>query len=355
MKKNLLLYPYNYQVDVLLDYRQYIKEFDIIGISSVKEDTYYLKNKHSSLFCEYEEQLVKADNVLFLDNVRKLKMECYIDKIQNAISLGKNVMMSDELKKAVEEYIGESLNDILVTDKSYESDKDYECVMLQDIHVPVVAVLGMGTNCSKFEATICGSIYFESKNYKVLTICENSLSFLYGIESYPDFLFDSKMQMFQKVLAFNKYMVERVATVKPDVIILGVPGGVLPINKYLHNYFGEFAYMVCNALKVDIGMFCSYYAKKMDKGYISEIEKLCEYRYNVPQLKFYISENKMKTDSENKYEIGIYHFKEDIIDDAPHIDQELGNVKSCFDKNNPLEMLWEQVEDVLAENVECVV
>lgn len=355
MKKKLLLYPYNYQVDVLLDYRQFIKEFDIIGISSVKEDTYYLKNEHLNLFCIYEEQLENADNVLFLDNVRKLKIGCYVEKLRKARLLGKNVMMSTELKKTVEEYMGETLNEVLVTDKTFESEKNYECVMLQDINVPVVAILGMGNECSKFETTVCGNIYFGSKEYKVLTISQNSLSFLYGIEKYPDFIFEKKMQLFQKVLAFNNYIAERVVAIKPDLIILGVPGGVLPINKYLHNYFGEFAYLVCNALKVDIGIFCSYYDQNLDSGYISEIERLCEYRYNVPQLKFYISENKMKTDSENKLEVGIYHLKKGMVDSVSFTDQELKNVKSCFAKNKPLEELWEQVEDVLVKNVECVV
>ena len=42
MKKKLLLYPYDYQVDVLIDYQQYIAKFDVIGVSSIKEDTHYL-------------------------------------------------------------------------------------------------------------------------------------------------------------------------------------------------------------------------------------------------------------------------------------------------------------------------
>ena len=129
----------------------------------------------------------------------------------------------------------------------------------------------------------------------------------------------------------------------------------MPINKYLHNYFGEFTYMVCNALKVDIGILCSYYAQNIDSGYVSEIERLCAYRYNIPQVNFYISENKMKTDSENKLEIGIYRLGKNIIDSLNISNHNLQNVKSCFDNNNSLEELWYQVECKLAENVECIV
>lgn len=355
MKKKLLLYPYDYQVDVLIDYQQYIAKFDVIGVSSIKEDTHYLGNKYPNLFCMYEKQLEIADNVLFLDNIRKLRVECYIDKIHKAILLGKNVMMSDELKNEVEKYMGETLKGIIVTNEVSKNKKNYECVMLQDINVPIVAVLGMGKECSKFEMTVCGNNYFKEKGYKVLTISENSLSFLFGIEKYPDFIFDTHMQLFQKVLAFNNYIAEQVATVKPDIIILGIPGGIMPINKYLHNYFGEFTYMVCNALKVDIGILCSYYAQNIDSGYVSEIERLCAYRYNIPQVNFYISENKMKTDSENKLEIGIYRLGKNIIDSLNISNHNLQNVKSCFDNNNSLEELWYQVECKLAENVECIV
>lgn len=113
--------------------------------------------------------------------------------------------------------------------------------------------------------------------------------------------------------------------------------------------------MVCNALKVDIGILCSYYAQNIDSGYVSEIERLCAYRYNIPQVNFYISENKMKTDSENKLEIGIYRLGKNIIDSLNISNHNLQNVKSCFDNNNSLEELWYQVECKLAENVECIV
>lgn len=161
--------------------------------------------------------------------------------------------------------------------------------------------------------------------------------------------------MVNELLGIQYNIAKANVTVKPDIIILGIPGGIMPINKYLHNYFGEFTYMVCNALKVDIGILCSYYAQNIDSGYVSEIERLCAYRYNIPQVNFYISENKMKTDSENKLEIGIYRLGKNIIDSLNISNHNLQNVKSCFDNNNSLEELWYQVECKLAENVECIV
>lgn len=43
-----------------------------------------------------------------------------------------------------------------------------------------------------------------------------------------------------------------------DVIILGVPGGVMPYSSEIPNGFGEPAFIIANAIKLDIAIYSTY-------------------------------------------------------------------------------------------------
>jgi putative bacteriocin precursor len=75
---------------------------------------------------------------------------------------------------------------------------------------------------------------------------------------------------------------------KPDIFVLGVPGGILPITRRQPEHFGIFAFEVFNSVKPDYMIFNLYNAD-VERKYLSEMKMLMKYRFDVDIDAFYIS------------------------------------------------------------------
>lgn len=350
VKKKLLIFPYDYQVDTIVSLSGGIKNFEIVGICSVKEDEELLKKTFQNLQCSFSEGLSRCDCVLFLNNNRNLNLINYLKRLNDAFLCNKKVLMSGKLVNSLLELERILADNVYIIDRKQEIQGD-DFTDLKEIDIPVVNILGMGENCSKFEVEIQGKMYFEMNGYKVLAFGGNEMSFLFGIENYPNFLYDKKFSLPKKVIAFNNFISDKISIDKPDIILLGSPGGILPVNGYIHNFYGEMPYILGNATNIDLGILCTYFAVDMDEEYLRELQKLCKYRYNTPIAGFYVSEKKMKTDMENKYELGIYHFDKKLVNNLLLQSSALENVIFCNNKDNSITKIWNLIETTLKDNV----
>ncbi|MDY4115665.1 MAG: TIGR04066 family peptide maturation system protein, partial [Blautia sp.] len=101
---------------------------------------------------------------------------------------------------------------------------------------------------------------FIEQNYKVFQVGTKDYSTLFELDNWPRFLFSQEISFPKKVFAFNRWIFERVKKLEPDIIILGIPGGIMPINNKICNYFGELALIISKALKIDVNIFV-YFVK----------------------------------------------------------------------------------------------
>ncbi|MNN32432.1 hypothetical protein D3C81_1461540 [compost metagenome] len=174
--------------------------------------------------------------------------------------------------------------------------------------------MGLGGNCNKFDIQLELGYFFKQSGYKVLQLGTKKISELFGFRSLPDFLYNNSLSVTDRVLAFNHYLYNLSQAEAPDLIIVGYPGGILPINEVHHNDYGDVPFIISNALQTDIGILSLYYNPGITEAYLKEFQQCCKYRFNVPVNYFHIS-NSMYLIDDNNNKLNFLHLKEVNIEE----------------------------------------
>ena len=103
---------------------------------------------------------------------------------------------------------------------------------------------------------------------------------LFGIEPYPDFMFDSTIASEKRIKLFNQFAVELVEKEKSDVLVLGIPGGIMPLSPYEFKEFGEQAFLVNFAVPADYSILNLYFEEYSEKS-IQTLLNICQFRFNM--------------------------------------------------------------------------
>jgi peptide maturation system protein (TIGR04066 family) len=149
-------------------------------------------------------------------------------------------------------------------------------------------IAGAGENCNKFELELLIANKLKEIGYKVSIVTSRSHVNCLGVHSFPTFMFQSLKDENEKIIAYNNYIKYLSEIDKPDIFVLGVPGGILPITRRQPEHFGIFAFEVFNSVKPDYMIFNLYNAD-VERKYLSEMKMLMKYRFDVDIDAFYIS------------------------------------------------------------------
>jgi peptide maturation system protein (TIGR04066 family) len=80
------------------------------------------------------------------------------------------------------------------------------------------------------------------------------------------------------VIFFNHHVKQLEKEEKPDVIIIGIPGGILPFDRKFHNRFGILPFLISQAVEPDAAVFSSVYEDWKEK-YFTELALTIQYRF----------------------------------------------------------------------------
>lgn len=109
-----------------------------------------------------------------------------------------------------------------------------------------------------------------------------------GMHSFPDFMFENQYSEKEKILLFNHWVKQIELYEKPDVILLGVPGGIIPYNDTFVNYFGITPYEVLQAVRPD-SLILGLPYKEYTSEFFEEMNRLTTYHFGVSVDSFTIS------------------------------------------------------------------
>ena len=158
----------------------------------------------------------------------------------------------------------------------------------QEIEVPIISVMGVGYNVSKFDVQLYLREMFLKKGYKVAQIGTKKISNIMGFYSIPDFMYNNRFSGEETILRFNEFVKKVEDKEKPDIIIIGVPEPILPLNKKHLFSFGIRAYEIYQAVDVDyciLNLLSGEYSDQFE----TEMKNVCKYRYNVDIDDFFVS------------------------------------------------------------------
>lgn len=293
LKKKAMIYPVDRQAVPILRYNFLIEEYDIIYAVSPKgwgvngKDCGVLdggNNLNKIITSNFEEALQICDCVIFTESDMPLSFEKMIfPKMKKALEAGKDIICTLEIPKEFKEDIDKlSKNSNF---KYYSKEKSFNFNQIDheyiyDISVPIMGVFGTAERSSKFNIQLALRQRLIDQGYKVSQIGTKHYSELLGFHSFPKFMWNSNISESNKIMLFNHFIKKIEVEEKPDIILIGVPGGLMTYNNNYTNRFGILAFEVCNAIQFDSVVVSTLY-NDYNENYFAAMKQTLKYRLGI--------------------------------------------------------------------------
>lgn len=271
-RKKALIFPYDISCVHMIINRSMILEYEISYVVSLKSWGYCGKDAGAHLKIhtgvnvsdDFEAALNEVDAVIIADTIISLDnslMQTYTEK---AINAGKKVLDSRSVVEKPVVFKNNLANG--------------EVPQINDIDKPLVIIAGTGSNTGKFDTQLYVRKIFLDEGYKVSQIGSKPNCNLWGFHGFPPFMV-GKCSGPEKILMFNQYVNYIANAEDPDVIIIGVPGGIVPISSKVYDDFGLMNYMVSNAVKPDYVILNTGFVD-YNKSYIETMTEAMRHRFD---------------------------------------------------------------------------
>lgn len=306
MKKKVLIYPFDRGGLTLLRNSFYPEDWEIVALAAPRGwgydgkdagDIDYSEKTGMVVESDFDQALNKADTVLFM----KTDMPLDYDKVLKpnlftAAQKGKSVACTLDLTESEVEFWGKQFSsnggsfvyynnnlDPIISEDDVDVDEERIhnafSPLMREITVPVLMVLGFMENVSKFDIQLSALRYFQEQGYKPALITSKSYGKLGGAWPMPNFLFSTSISESKKIILFNYYVSKVEKETQPDIIIIGVPGGLLPVNNMHVNRFGITAFEITRAVEPDAAILSIHY-NDGDEDFYNRIALMAKYRFS---------------------------------------------------------------------------
>lgn len=284
--KKLMVYPFDKEVSPIARFRHLLEGYELISIVPPKGFGWERRDT-----CELDGG-TPTDIILG---------ESFSDELElcDALMLNDGKHLSKKEKAKYEAYIRDSGKELVSFNPLFISDEKEEIhpdMLLKDIPVPVVMVMGQGENCQKFEIQLGLRDVLQKEGYRVAQFGTKAYSSLFGFRMLPS---APEVPLWKKVYLYNRLFRETYEREKPDVIIVGVPGGIMPINSYKYEYFGETALALTSAVRPDLTLLSFYFVQATEE-YFELLRQYARFRLGVGQVCFHASNTKFIEDESSR-------------------------------------------------------
>lgn len=298
----LMIYPASKEVSAFARYPEMLKEYNEVAFVTPKgwgvhgEDFCSLDGGTETgrrISTDYSAELERSDAVYITDGPIPMPPQFLRAQIEQAVNAGKKVFM---------DHIPERLKDApwagQITLLHGDRTKKLKRVEMHDpeiftIPVPVIFVMGVGPNTNKLEVQLTLRSALQAAGYSTLSIGSKKAATFFGFDALPEAFFDGSLATREKIIALNRYFYRRYAQEKPEVMVIGIPGGIMPLNPIRYEEMGEAAYQISQAVTPDLAVLCLY-AHEFSKEYFQQIQALCQYRLNSAVSHMVVSGNSME-------------------------------------------------------------
>lgn len=313
-KRKLVVLSLDIDTLPIIRYHDMLQDYSLHGVSAptglgyTGRDIGSIDGGNETGFCftdDFEGLLDECDSVLFSGTTYDRRLEKYIlTQISKAAARGKEILLTmsleDVKKKQIEEIINDRCCLRYIEDIEDRTEvPEYVPVELSNISTPVIMVAGLGERCNKFETQLSLRRYFTSMDYKVCQLGTKNYCSLFGFKSLPGFLFENVYTPEQKIYLFNDYLLRIEKEEKPDVFIIGVPGGIMTFDNLAVNHFAILPYILSNAVRPDAMVLNIYYNSYDDKS-LQDLKNYCWYRFGFEIDAFNVANTKYDINMEDK-------------------------------------------------------
>lgn len=310
-KKNAAVFPYDRGFEPVLEHAFLMDMLSVNYLTAlegyIEQDQIFCGGRHYTVKEQLTpEEMAQVDILWLVDSFYQVPEETVLQKVREFAGNGKDILSGQVMESHVGKQIQEICREAEV--RLWEPAafmKEYhpvekECMTqweqcgppypleVKQISTPVVMVLGDGELCDKFELQLLLREYMLRKNYRVCSIGSRTGCETVGVYSHPAFMKENFLSETEKIVSYNNYMKELERQENPDVFILGIPGGMLPLSKKKFGDFGVRAYEIFQAVSPDY-VVLSLHMGEYNRKYMEELQKLFYYRFNSAIDCFYFS------------------------------------------------------------------
>ena len=222
----------------------------------------------------YSKDRLSGCDVLFVDYDENLAdLSLCKEVIADAKEMGKEVVCSH----VVEHMLRETALTWPI-DPPKEEQPGTDC--LYPIQIPVVTVLSQGERTDQFAVELVLNKYFTEEGYNVSQISSLKVGGMFGFHNMPGFLYEP-MDVYQKILEFNRYVKKLIEKEQPHLLVMGVPGGIMKYSDKLLKGMGVLPFIICNAVRSDLHVLSMYYSE-YSRTYFDEMSMYGSYRLGSP-------------------------------------------------------------------------
>lgn len=298
-KTTTLIYPFDLQAIPLLRHRAYPENLHIKKIVSPKGWGLVGKDAGTidygpalGIFVsgDFDTALAECETVFFVQPDFPLSRNIVLKNISKSISANKNIICIFSLSEE-ELFSLKSMAEARgVQFQYYNNNQEYKKltsdyldsleIESKPINTPVVMFFGLLEGLGKFDAQLSFYKYISSLGYKASLITSRPYGQLFNAKSIPHFMYMRNLHEEEKIVLFNNYVKQIEKEEKPDLFIIGVPGGIIPLNKKMSNRHGISAYEITREIVPDVSILCTYF-EKYTPEYIKKFNTLCKYRFSA--------------------------------------------------------------------------
>lgn len=228
---------------------------------------------------DFEGALPHCDAVFMSYESEWISRKTYSENIRKCLDSGKELIVTYRLKQYLED-TGSDFRQIKVIGQNAAPEIGSDNLGLLPINIPVILVAGIGENCDKFSVQLALREFFSPKCGSILQLGTKEYSELFGFMPLPDFLFRPG-DFSRKILSLNHYIYREIKKTHPDLLILGIPGGISYMTMKEPRKFGELALCVSNAINPDMCVL-SVYAGEYTPEQIENIRTKIECKLDCP-------------------------------------------------------------------------
>lgn len=291
-------FPITYDLLTLLKYKELLDGLTVTSICSFKEDRYIKQlskeEKQLTITDKIDEVLEVSEGMVLLDNPTNFLSKKYQIVADQVFDYKKSLFLSSSLFKQLKINISHEV--FFLDEKRVPCGNDVPFRVYEN-QLPVMAVFGMGENCSKLETILLSLKVLREHGLKVLLVGANPLLSLFGGYILPEYLFSRELSLESKVYKISRdlYMLQK--DIEYDILLIEIPGGIVPVGEFNNNHFSEIPLTIANALKIDIGILNTYVPCQKDNK-TEFFKHFCAYKYNIPLELVFMSRQKVEFETD---------------------------------------------------------
>jgi peptide maturation system protein (TIGR04066 family) len=304
-KQRLMVYPFDNEFLPAVKYPEFMPDYEITELVSLKgwglagKDAGVAGKSSNTGFAvseNFEEALLKCNAVLFVDSNPKPDFNKIIyPKILDAINNSKNILCSVSIDAKTKRQLSELASKKGISCTFLKDSKNFIPPERSDIYnmsTPVIFVFGIAERTNKFAIQLALRKRLLEEGYKVTQIGTRDYCEFLGFHSMPDFMYDKSLSEAEKITLFNHYVKNLEVTEKPDIIVIGLPGGIMKFNNQYTNRFGITAYEISQAIIPDAAV-CSVLYEDYEVSFFENVYTSVKYKlgfnidcFNVSNYRF---------------------------------------------------------------------